>query len=209
VLHHSALRYLCWNVWLYWVSTCFHENKYLLQCLILVNMFCSNFGHRQLLLPFNYHWITCIIVVIGSIRLLDIATLSACSLKSIVSCWVSLPFLLSAFLDLKCINLVQHVKSVMLNGFRMIEIFQLWAGPKSRHPSVNYHLPVQQYILLTVHTGLPPANCLIQVCKRVNHPCFRTVIEHTIVGLLWCLSKLLCGQFCMPQADWGFGIHTT
>lgn len=178
----------------------------------------------------SYHWTSCeviwmtqgyschLIPTILHAELLYLAVYGAYSLPfcplvvqdpSLVTWFPSLPILLQSW------TLNAPMLTNILNQWRRMGLE--WTnfsncGQFSKvinQHSFNHHLQIQVSILMLILPGLPPANGMILFGEKLNHPCFLTHVEHTIVALLQPLGELLRGEICMHQANWGLGFHTT
>jgi len=105
--------------------------------------------------------------------------------------------------NLACTCVQKHHNPLSPNPFGIIKIFQRLQVPKCHQKICNCHLPVQGSIADLVQTGLSLDNGPMLLLHKLCHPDFLLPVEGTKVGLPHPFGKLLQGEFCWLQSDWG------
>jgi len=123
-----------------------------------------------------------------------------------IHCWwlVASPSLLPRLQNLACTFLQQHLNSLVLNPFNIIKISQWQPVFKGHQKISNHRLTMQGSIWQLFPTVLSPDNGPMLPLQEPSQPYFLPLVEDTEVGLPHPLGKLLQGEFCLLQANWGF-----
>jgi len=91
-----------------------------------------------------------------------------------------------------------------MNPFSIIEIILWQPGLEFLQSICDLRLPVQGSSPQLFQSVLPPDYGPMLFLEAPSHPYFLPLVENTIVGLPHPFGKLLQGEFCLLQADWGF-----
>jgi len=122
---------------------------------------------------------------------------------------VVLPSFLRCLQNVTCTFLQKHLNPLSLNPFGVINIFQRQSGFERLQIICNCCRPVQGSILQLFQPVLSPYYRPMLVLENPSHPYFLPLVEGTKVRLPHRFGKLLQGEFCLLQANWGFALGLT
>jgi len=124
-----------------------------------------------------------------------------------VTCCLVFPFSSPPFFV--CTFLQNHLHPLPTNPFSIMIINKWQPGLKYRHKICNCRLPMQVSISNLFQSVLPMDNGPILLFEKPHHPYFLPLVECTKVGLRDPFGKLLQGELCLLQANWGFAFRTS
>ena len=123
--------------------------------------------------------------------------------------FVASPSIFSHLPNFACTFLQNHLHQLLMNPLGIIEIIQRKPGFRYLQKIWNRCLSVQGSITKMFQPVLSPEYGPIHFLKQRSHPYFLPLVECATIGLPHPFGKLLQGELCLLQADWGFTVCTT